>query len=199
MLTSRRPLRSSKATTPFALANRVKSTPRPTFRPGKNRVPRCRTRIEPAGTHWPAKRLTPSILGWLSRPFRELPTPFLCAIGGSVCPSGARVDPGDPDGGERLAMALAAPVVLPALELHDDDLPVPAGPHDLPKHPRRPQARGIHDRIPLGPEIRDLAELHRVTLAGGEAFETHDVPFPDPVLLTSGDDHGFHGAASSEN
>src|SRR6185295_7869397 len=122
MLTSRRPLRSSKATTPLAFAKSVKSTPRPTFRPGKNRVPRCRTRIDPAGTHWPAKRLTPSILGWLSRPFRELPTPFLCAIGGLRVSSGARFDPGYPDLGVRLAMALPAPVVLPALELHHDDL-----------------------------------------------------------------------------
>ena len=44
------------------------------------------TRIEPAGTYWPAKRFTPSIFGWLSRPFRELPTPFLCAIAPSTRP-----------------------------------------------------------------------------------------------------------------
>src|SRR5512134_2333112 len=36
--------------------------------------------IDPAVTCCPPKRFTPRRLLWLSRPFRELPTPFLCAI-----------------------------------------------------------------------------------------------------------------------
>src|SRR5687768_16651759 len=36
--------------------------------------------MEPAVTVWPANSLKPSRLALLSRPLRELPTPFLCAI-----------------------------------------------------------------------------------------------------------------------
>src|SRR5262245_36543833 len=198
MLTRRRPFRSSNATTPFALANSVKSTPRPTFWPGKNRVPRWRTRIEPAGTHCPAKRLTPSILGWLSRPLRELPTPFLCAMVVLRGASGPRLDPGDPDLGGGLAMTLPAPVVLAALELHDDQLLVAALPHDLPEDARPAQPGRVHDGIVLAAEIGHLAELDRVALPGGKPLKPHDIAFANAVLLASGDDHGFHRAASSE-
>src|ERR1700710_573808 len=36
--------------------------------------------MEPAGTTWPAKTLTPRRLALESRPFLEEPRPFLCAI-----------------------------------------------------------------------------------------------------------------------
>src|SRR6185369_6804067 len=45
----------------------------------------------------------------------------------------------------------------------------------------------------------DLAELHRVALSGGQTLELDHVALSDPVLLATGDDHGFHEAASSEN
>ena len=45
----KRPL-SAKRTTPATFANSVSSLPRPTLAPGKNFVPRCRTRIEPPET-----------------------------------------------------------------------------------------------------------------------------------------------------
>src|SRR5205085_7485049 len=37
-------------------------------------------RISPPSTAWPPKRFTPSRWAFESRPLRELPTPFLCAI-----------------------------------------------------------------------------------------------------------------------
>src|SRR5438874_8487140 len=52
----------------------------PTLMPGWMRVPRWRMMIVPARTACPSERFTPSILGLLSRPLRELPTPFLCAM-----------------------------------------------------------------------------------------------------------------------
>src|SRR5262249_57500391 len=126
-LTNRRPARSSKWTIPSALAKSVKSTPSPTLVPGRKRVPRWRTRIEPAVTCWPPNRLTPSILPWLSRPFRALPTPFLCAMVSVsvVIDSAAGVDARDPDGGVPLPVPLPAPVVLPALQLQHQDLGTP--------------------------------------------------------------------------
>src|SRR6476469_3393162 len=65
---------------PVILANKVSSLPRPTLRPGLTRVPRCRTMIVPPGTTCPPKALKPSRCALESRPFRELPKPFLCAI-----------------------------------------------------------------------------------------------------------------------
>jgi len=43
------------------------------FRPGSNRRPFCRTRIDPPVTILPSCRLTPSRCELLSRPLRELP------------------------------------------------------------------------------------------------------------------------------
>src|SRR5689334_1827523 len=75
----RRP-RSRKTTMPGTLAKSVSSLPRPTFSPGLKQVPRWRTRIEPPVTTWPPKAFTPSRCALESRPFFELPRPFLCAI-----------------------------------------------------------------------------------------------------------------------
>src|SRR3954468_17024061 len=71
---------SLNCTTPVTLANKVSSLPRPTFRPGLMGVPRWRTMIDPPGTSCPPKTFTPSRCAFESRPLRELPKPFLCAI-----------------------------------------------------------------------------------------------------------------------
>src|SRR5208283_4807871 len=65
---------------PVILANKVSSLPRPTFSPGFTRVPRCRTMMVPPGTICPPNALNPSRCAFESRPFREVPCPFLCAI-----------------------------------------------------------------------------------------------------------------------
>src|SRR5581483_5136396 len=72
--------RSLNCTTPVTFANKVSSLPQPTFRPGLIFVPRCRTMMEPPGTNCPPKTFTPSRCALESRPFLELPRPFLCAI-----------------------------------------------------------------------------------------------------------------------
>src|ERR1700719_4368014 len=65
---------------PVTLAKRVSSLPRPTLSPALRRVPRWRTMMEPPGTSCPPKAFTPSRCAFESRPFLELPNPFLCAI-----------------------------------------------------------------------------------------------------------------------
>src|SRR5512132_47752 len=65
---------------PSASANRVWSRPRPTPAPGWKRVPRWRTMMLPGITSSPPNFLTPSRCPGLSRPLRELPPAFLCAI-----------------------------------------------------------------------------------------------------------------------
>src|ERR1035437_3143359 len=72
--------RSLNSTTPVTLANRGSSLPQPTLAPGFNLVPRWRTMMLPPGTNWPPKTFMPSRCAFESRPFLELPRPFLCAI-----------------------------------------------------------------------------------------------------------------------
>src|SRR5215204_7221372 len=74
-----RPL-SSNLTTPSMSANSVSSLPRPTFLPGFHFVPRCRARILPPRTASPPNFFRPSRCECESRPLRDEPTPFLCAI-----------------------------------------------------------------------------------------------------------------------
>src|SRR5580700_11136243 len=80
---------------PVILAKRVSSLPRPTLSPGFTRVPRCRTMIVPPGTTCPPNALNPSRCEFESRPFREVPCPFLCAI--SVLSSQLSVPRQDPE------------------------------------------------------------------------------------------------------
>src|SRR5918911_1461141 len=74
-----RPL-SSNFTTPSTSANSVSSLPRPTFLPGFHFVPRWRARMLPPKTCSPPNFFRPSRCECESRPLRDEPTPFLCAI-----------------------------------------------------------------------------------------------------------------------
>src|ERR1051326_5737055 len=105
--------RSRNSTTPVTLANSVSSLPQPTFKPGLILVPRWRTMIDPPGTSCPPTTLTPSRCAFESRPFLELPNPFLCAI------SHLHQNLAHADFGEVLAMALRALVLLFTLEFED--------------------------------------------------------------------------------
>src|SRR5215831_7100629 len=72
--------RSLKTMRPVTLAKSVSSLPRPTFTPGFTRVPRWRTMMVPPGTSCPPNALNPRRCALESRPFRDVPCPFLCAI-----------------------------------------------------------------------------------------------------------------------
>src|SRR5882762_2751996 len=74
-----RPL-SSNFTTPSIREKRVSSLPRPTLFPGFHLVPRCRAMMLPPTTRSPPNFFKPSRWDCESRPFRDEPTPFLCAI-----------------------------------------------------------------------------------------------------------------------
>src|SRR5687767_69179 len=78
-----RPL-SSNFTTPSINAKSVSSLPRPTLFPGFHLVPRCRAMMLPPSTRSPPNFLSPNRCACESRPFRDEPTPFLCAITNSV-------------------------------------------------------------------------------------------------------------------
>src|SRR5215204_5610723 len=92
MSTKRRSPLVRNSTRPSRVAKIVSSRPIFAPGPGRKRVPRWRTMIIPALTSWPSNILTPSIFGFESRPLREEPRPFLCAIvllrllgGGRLC------------------------------------------------------------------------------------------------------------------
>jgi hypothetical protein len=78
-----RPLEEN-LTVPSAVAKSVSSPARRTFTPGWNLVPRCFRIIPPARIDWPSATFTPKCFALESRPFLELPIPFLCAM--VTCP-----------------------------------------------------------------------------------------------------------------
>src|SRR5689334_9307524 len=71
----------SNSTWPLTRAKMVWSRPSPTFAPGRHFVPRWRTMMLPASTLWPPDFLMPRRRPSVSRPLRDEPPAFLCAIG----------------------------------------------------------------------------------------------------------------------
>src|SRR6516164_8465662 len=97
----------------------------PTCVPGWNLVPRWRTMMWPGTTISPPNFLTPSRLPRLSRPLREEPPAFLCAIRHSFLMlrrTTGTPDFANPQHGLVLAMPLLAPVILSPLLFEDNDL-----------------------------------------------------------------------------
>src|SRR5882724_2079373 len=177
--------RRSKRTYPSDLANSVWSTPTPTLSPALKRVPRWRTRMLPAVTNWPPKRLTPSICGLESRPFLELPTPFLWAMS-------LDLDLRDAHRRQGLPVPAVAPIVLPPLELdHDDFAALSLGEH-LARHPGRRQRLGFNRHLAVLVDQQDLVELHRAALGFAEPLNLDHLSRSHPVLLATRRDHRFH-------
>src|SRR3954462_12286010 len=109
----------------------------PTPTPGLKRVPRWRTMISPPVTVVPAKTFTPRRLAFESRPLREDPRPFLCAI----------ADLRDLDAGQLLAVP-RAPLVAPlGLELEDAELLAADVLDDLGADAHAAQAVGVEDGV----------------------------------------------------
>src|SRR5215472_14824976 len=69
-----------KATLPSQRAKSVWSLPMPTFSPGQNLVPRWRTITLPPAIFSPPNIFTPRRWALESRPLRDEPPAFLCAI-----------------------------------------------------------------------------------------------------------------------
>ncbi len=116
----------------------------------------------PAVTNCPPKRFTPSIWGLESRPFRELPTPFLCAMR-------LDLDLGDAHRGHGLPMPAVTPVVLPPLELHHEDLGALRSATTSPVTLAEASAFGSTVTCPSLVDQEDLGELHRGALVLGPA------------------------------
>src|ERR671927_2019395 len=87
----------------------------PTPSPALKRLPRWRTMISPPVTVWPANTFTPRRLAFESRPLRDEPRPFLCAIS-------LTADLRDADPRQLLAVAGTTLVAALRLELEDAQL-----------------------------------------------------------------------------
>src|SRR5215831_453006 len=150
--------------------------------------------ILPGMTISPPNFLTPRRLPRLSRPLRDEPPAFLCAI---CYPFRRRrtvraFDVHDPQYGLLLAMPLLAPVVVPPLLLEDDDLSRPR----LLDH-RGADASALEQRVAgrnLGPfaDHQHLVELDGRTLLRREFFHRDDVVLDDPVLFAAGPNYSEH-------
>src|SRR6476661_4432337 len=206
-LTTRLLRRVVNSSVPAALANSVSSLPMPTPSPGLNRVPRWRTMISPPLTYWPAKTLTPRRWASESRPLREEPRPFLCAIrryprgssgptsGWSRTTSGVLfdLDVGDFQAGELLPVTGELLVAPLGLELEDPELRVALVTEHLGGD------RGLGQRV----AERDLVGAHEHgvevdgrTLVGGQALLQELLALLDAVLLRAGLDDCVQGKSS---
>src|SRR5712675_1084684 len=103
---------------PSTTVNSVSSDARRTFLPGWSLVPRCRTRMVPAVTLSPPNFLTPRYCGLESRPLREEPTPFLCAMARPL----PDLHVSNLDFSELLAVSRVVAIAAPACEAEDVDL-----------------------------------------------------------------------------
>src|SRR5262245_20895214 len=142
----------------------------------------------PARTFWPPYRFTPNRRPSESRPLREEPPAFLCAM--VLLPSlfGSGDDLFDLDHRQVLAMAVLAPRILPAALLEDDQVR-PARllddrAHDLGAgHGRLANLVADHQHVgelDLGARL-SLDLLERERILGG-----------DCVLLSTRADNGDH-------
>src|SRR6266481_3449170 len=87
-------------------------------------------------------------------------------------------------------MPAMPPVVLPPLELHDQDLVALALRHHL----GCGQRLRLHRHLPLVVDEEDLGELDRRALVLPEALDLDDLARGHPVLLATRRDDRFHAA-----
>src|SRR6185369_1685730 len=193
-------LPSWKRTRPAPRANRVWSLPMPTFTPGYTRVPRWRMMMLPPMTCWPPNFFTPRRFDSESRPLRDEPPAFLCAIsnyseilfsgrGGRGFRLGGLLggllflatNGEDAQQGHLLAMAVATAIVVPATLLEDDHLLALGLSDDF---GRDHDARGVLD-LPGVTRQQDIAQRDLVTGLTSQLLDRDLVSGGNPVLLAA--------------
>src|SRR5262245_34216439 len=178
---------SSNFTRPAILAKIVSSLPRPALRPGRKRRPRWRTMIVPPVTRLPSWALTPRRCEFESRPLRELPCPFLCAMGAlqkNVLDAHAR---------ERGAMAFGAAHALAALLLEHADFGAAGLAFDDRDDARLgDEGRAGEDLAAVLLDEEDLIVGQLGSGLAGGAVDEHDRARRDLDLAAAGLDDGIH-------
>src|SRR4051812_6755703 len=146
----------------------------------------------PGITASPPNFLTPRRLPAVSRPLRELPPAFLCAMMDAPGRRSGDRDVADAHDRQQLPVAVAAAIVLAAALLEDDDLLAPC----LLPHPAGDGRTGgsgrAHDRA-VAADHQHLGEHDRVADLAGQALDLDHLVGGDAVLLAAGLDHCVHG------
>src|SRR3954469_870604 len=166
-------------TTPGRDAKIVSSRPIPTPLPGWKRVPRWRTMISPPVTAWPANTFTPRRLALASRPLREEPRPFLCAM------SAPPADLGDLDPRQLPPVAGATVVAALGLELERAQLRPAQVLDDLGRDVRPAQRVALEHGVAVAREQQRL-ELDGGADVFGQPLDEQGLALLDAVLLTAG-------------
>src|SRR5271168_1971775 len=182
--------RSRNFTMPATLAKRVSSLPRPTFSPALKRVPRCRTRMDPPVTNSPPNAFTPSRCAFESRPFLELPSPFLCAIL-HLCQNLVHGH-----FGEILPVTDRALVLLLALELEDDHFVAATVRFDGALHARISRARAGHQFVRIVHQGQHTAEFHFRANFTGQGVHLDNVSGSHFQLFATGFNYCVHNYPS---
>src|SRR5690625_5008609 len=148
----------------------------------------------PALTSCPSNSFTPRRFDSLSRPFLELPTPFLCAIALSWFPD-LSVDSRDAYFGVRLAVADLTPVVGFRLELVDVDFRTAAVANHLCLDRGAVNNRRAHlNRLTAGHEH---GQFDGIAGVGLEALELQDIALAHTVLFATRLDDCEHACSST--
>src|SRR5579871_2850700 len=182
--------RSRNSTMPCTFANRVSSLPRPTFSPALKREPRWRTRMEPPVTNSPPKAFTPRRCAFESRPFLELPKPFLCAIS-RLCQNLAHLH-------LRVVLPVSdgALVLLFALELEHHHFIAAAVTCDGALHFGVGE-RGAGDQlVRIVHHGQHAPEFHLGPHVAGNRFHFNHIARRDAVLFSTGFNHCVHNCPS---
>src|SRR5712671_5748896 len=150
--------------------------------------------IWPGTTISPPNFLTPSRLPRLSRPLRDEPPAFLCAICRSFL--ALRIvrapDPGNAQHGLLLAMTLLTPIIVPPLFLEDDDLVGAPLLDDGGADRGTVEQRGAGRDLGSFADHQHLGEFDRRARLGPKLLDRDDVVLGDLVLLAAGPDHCEH-------
>src|SRR6478736_1667806 len=161
----------------------------PTLLPTQNCVPRWRTTMVPHRTNSPSVRLTPSRLALLSRPLRELPTPFLWAISNLSSGSG-----GDGQFGQLLPVTDLAAIPLLRLVLEDVDLLAAKVILDVCGDRSAIDDRRADCGRTRSAEEQDAIERNVAAGIGGKALDANAIANLDAILLSAGLNNGVTGS-----
>src|SRR6266853_1526795 len=135
--------------------------------------------MEPPVTNSPPKALTPRRCALESRPFLELPRPFLCAIS-DLCQNLV-----------HLHLRVVLPVtdgsliLLLALELEHQNLVATAMGGDGALHARLAEGGAGYDFVRIVHHRQHAAELDLGADVAGESFDFNNISGSDAVLLTA--------------
>src|SRR5262245_27667664 len=165
----------------------------PTLAPAWNLVPRWRTRMLPARTSSAPNFLTPRRRPAVSRPLRDEPPAFLCAIAQLLSQARLRgLDIGDAPHRLGLPVAALAAIVVAAVLLEDQNL-VGQGLVEHLGHDRS----ALHQRradleVGIFAHHQDFVERHVGAGFDFQLLDQNDVVLGDLVLLAARLDHCEH-------